>query len=193
MFVLEAEGIVQCSESKLALSSRKSMVECIGIMRNEVKETTMTEQFENLTRSLAHDSLSCRDVMRTVAGALVGMTLASWFPGKVLAESELTHTCQHYGTCSNVGFPNCELNRYHNLNCYCFQQIGTNRGVCCCSTYCNCNSSSTQPCQCSSQSDCPSGYFCITNTGCGCTTGMCLQKCNSTCKLSGKPGGRTAA
>ena len=153
----------------------------------------MTEQFENLTRSLAHGSLSRRQVMRTVAGAIAGMALASWFPGTALAESEYTHTCKNPFTCSSPNAHNCELKRYHNTNCYCFQQIGTTRGVCCCNGVCNCDSSSTQPCQCRSQSDCPSGYFCISNTGCSCTLGNCLQKCNSTCRLSGKGGGRTAA
>ncbi|MEO8972264.1 MAG: hypothetical protein ABI406_11775 [Ktedonobacteraceae bacterium] len=152
----------------------------------------MAEQFENLTRSLANGTLSRRKVMRTMAGAIAGMTLASWFPGTAWAEGEHTHTCKQYGTCS-TNFSNCELNRYHNTNCYCFQQIGTNRGVCCCDTYCNCDASSDQPCGCISQSGCPTGYFCITNVGCGCSTGFCLQKCNSTCTLSAKQSGRTAA
>lgn len=152
----------------------------------------MTEQFENMTRSLAHSTLSRRQVMRTMAGTIVGMTLASWFPGTALARSEHTHICKHYGTCS-TNFTNCELNRYHNTNCYCFQQLGTNKGACCCDTYCNDNSSSPSFNGCTSQTQCPSGYFCITNVGCGCTAGFCLQKCNSTCTLSAKVGGRTAA
>lgn len=152
----------------------------------------MAEQFENLTRSLAHSTLSRREVMRAMAPAIAGIALASWFPGTALAESERTHTCKHYGTCS-TSFSNCELNRYHNTNCYCFQQIGTTRGVCCCNSPCNCPSSDSQQCVCSSQSNCPSGYFCITNAGCGCSAGFCLQKCNSTCTLSSKGSGRTAA
>ncbi|MHB8599904.1 MAG: hypothetical protein ACYDER_24235 [Ktedonobacteraceae bacterium] len=155
----------------------------------------MTEQFKNLTKALAHDTLSRREVMRTMAGAIAGMTLASWFPGTALAQSEHTHTCKNPGTCSN-SFPNCELKRYHNTNCYCFQQINSTRGVCCCNTYCSCDASDASgilPCGCLSQSNCPSGYFCISNTGCGCTSGLCLQKCNSTCTLSGKQSGRTAA
>ncbi len=156
------------------------------------KENTMKEQFENLTRALAHGSLSRREVIRTMAGTIAGISMASWFSGTALAQSEHTHTCKHYGTCSN-SFSNCELKRYHNTNCFCLQQIGTTRGVCCCNGVCDCDASSTQPCICTSQSNCPSGYFCITNTGCGCSTGLCLQKCNSTCRLSAKQGGRTAA
>jgi hypothetical protein len=161
--------------------------------RSATKEITMAEQFENLTKSLAHGTLSRRQVMRTMAGAIAGMTLASWFPGTALAQSEHTHTCKNPYTCSSPNSRNCELNRYHNTDCYCFQRIGTTSGVCCCNTYCSCDSSSTQPCGCSSQAGCPSGYFCITNTGCGCSVGFCLQKCNSTCTLSSKQDGRTAA
>lgn len=156
------------------------------------KENDMAEQFKNLTRSLAHGTLSRREVMRTMAGAIAGMTLASWFPGRALAQSELTHMCKHPGTCSTGGYHNCELKRYHNTNCYCFQQIGTTRGVCCCNTYCNCPSDIIR-CVCKAQSDCPSGFFCISNTGCSCSGGFCLRKCNSTCRLSAKQGGRTAA
>ncbi len=61
----------------------------------------MAEQFENLTRSLAHGTLSRREVMRTMVGAIAGMTLASWFPGTVFAQSQYTDTCKNPGTCSH--------------------------------------------------------------------------------------------
>src|SRR5579863_3084568 len=36
-------------------------------------------------------------------------------------------------------------------------------------------------------------YACISNTGCGCTTGLCVQKCNKCCTLSSAHAGRMAA
>ncbi|MHB8600347.1 MAG: hypothetical protein ACYDER_26505 [Ktedonobacteraceae bacterium] len=155
----------------------------------------MAHWFDDLTKSIVDDTngtISRRRAVRNIAGVIAGMTLASWFPGQALAQTEYTHTCKVPGTCS-TSFFNCYLNRYHNTNCYCFQQMGAGRGVCGCNSYCACDSGSIPPCICNSQSDCGSGYFCITNTGCGCTIGYCVPKCSSTCTLSPNHSGRTVA
>ncbi len=89
----------------------------------------MAHWFDDLTKSFVDDTngtLSRRRAVRNIAGVIAGMTLASWFPGQVLAQAEYTHVCKDPGTCS-TNFFDCDLNRYQNTNCYCFQQIGTGR------------------------------------------------------------------
>jgi len=157
-------------------------------LRRVKKEAPMTEWFSDLTKTLADETLSRRQAVRNIAGALAGGALAFWLPGQVFADSARKDYCKHPGTCSTSFHP-CGPNP----NCYCFQQIGTLKGVCACNGYCNCGSDSTQPCLCSKQSDCGRGYFCITNTGCGCSTGICIQKCTKTCQLQPNHSGRTAA
>ncbi len=160
------------------------------------KETCMAHWFDDLTRSFADDTngtLSRRRAVRNIAGAIAGMTLASWFPGQVLAQDTNIYMCKDPGTCSTSNFYNCDLKRYNNVNCYCFQHMSTGKGVCACNTYCACDSDGIPPCSCNTQADCATGYFCVTNTSCGCTNGYCLQKCNKTCTISSNHSGRTSA
>ena len=142
----------------------------------------MANWFETVTKTLADDKLSRRSAMKKAAGAVAAVALASIIPGEAFAASDNT-TCTP-GNCSQGGFTNCGVNS----NCYCFQKLTPRgvRGVCGCNTYC----ASAQPC---SGQTCPKGYVCITNTGCGCTTGLCVHKCNKTCVLSSDRAGRTAA
>ena len=150
----------------------------------------MTEWFSDLTKTLANETLSRRQATLRFAGILAGGALAFWLPGQVFAQSENTDICSPVGTCS-TSYSNCGNNQYH--NCYCFQHIRTGKGVCACNGFCNCDTESTQPCFCDKQTDCGKGYVCVTNTGCGCTTGICVQKCTKTCQLQGNRTGRTAA
>jgi hypothetical protein len=154
----------------------------------------MTDWFNNLTKSLADETLPRRQAIRRIAGLLAGGVLASGVPGQVFAQdtSKHRHTCQNPGTCSNTTFPQCGHNEYG--NCYCFQRIGTQKGVCACNTYCNCDSQDGRCFGfCTKQSDCGRGFVCISNTGCGCTTGFCVQLCTKTCQLQANRTGRTAA
>jgi len=147
---------------------------------NYHKEKTMANWFESVTKTLADGKLSRRGAMKTVAGITAAAALASFIPGEAFAASDGKCTP---GTCSTT-FANCGKN----TNCYCFQHINPKHGGACgCNSYC----ASIPPC--AKQSDCAKGSFCITNTGCGCTSGFCIPKCNKTCVLDASRSGRTAA
>lgn len=145
----------------------------------------MANWFESVTKTLADGKLSRRGAMKTAAGITAAAALASLIPGQAFAASlgAGKNACSSPGSCSTP-FSNCRTNP----NCYCFTHFNTKRnGVCGCNTYC----SSAQTC--ANQAGCPTGYFCITSTGCGCTTGVCVHKCNNTCVLDSSRSGRTAA
>lgn len=149
----------------------------------------MANWFETITKTLADDKLSRRQAMKKAAGITAAVAMAAAIPAGEAFAATPDHGmwyCPTPGTCSTP-FNNCDKKRNPQLNCYCFQHYGKTTGVCGCNTYC----SSAQVC--SSQSQCASGYACIGNTGCGCTSGVCVQKCNSTCVLSSNGAGRTAA
>lgn len=143
----------------------------------------MANWFEDLTKTLADDKLRRRQAIRRISGIVVGAALASWLPGEAFAASEQKHRCSPYGTCSST-FANCGINKYN--NCYCFQKLGSTKGVCGCNSYCDDQF-------CNNQAQCQAGYVCITNTGCGCTVGVCIPKCTKTCQLDSNRSGRTAA
>jgi len=144
----------------------------------------MADWFGDLTKLLADSTLPRRQAIRRISGAVAGIALASWLPEQAFAASEQRHHCGYPGTCSSTTVQ-CGFNKYN--NCFCLQRLDNGKGVCCCNTYC----SSAPPCTRSAQ--CGKGYACITNTGCGCTTGVCLQKCTHTCQLGSGRSGRTAA
>ena len=142
----------------------------------------MAHWFDELTHMLANEKLSRRHAARRISSIVTAVVLTSfWVPEQVLAQSENTLTCKHTGTCS-TNFHNCG----GNPNCYCFQRLDSGKGVCGCNTYCN-------DAFCRKQSDCATGYVCITNTGCACSTGYCAPKCTKTCTLDANHSGRTAA
>ena len=150
----------------------------------------MANWFESIAKTLADDKLSRRQVVRKAAGVTVAVAVAAIVPtGEAFAAipEKGGHYCKVPSNCSNPDGQLCQLKKYANYNCYCFQKIGTTTGVCGCNSYC----ASVPPC--SSQANCASGYVCITNTGCGCTIGVCVQKCNKTCTLAANGAGRTAA
>lgn len=149
----------------------------------------MANWFETVTKTLADDKLSRRQAMKKAAGVTAAVAMASLVPaGEAFAATpDRGHKCSNPGTCSGTAFTNCQKKLNPQLNCYCFQKIGSTNGVCGCNSFC---SSLTA---CSSQSGCPSGFACISNNGCGCTTGVCIAKCNSTCVLQQNGAGRTAA
>lgn len=144
----------------------------------------MADWFGDLTKTLADSTLSRRQAIRRVSGVVVGAALASWLPGEAFAASEQKHRCSPYGHCTVDG-PQCGINKY--ANCYCFQKFGNYEGVCCCNSFC----SSLKPC--THQTQCATGYACVTGTGCGCTGGFCVRKCTRTCQLDSSRSGRTAA
>ena len=146
----------------------------------------MSNWFEDLTKTLAEDTLPRRQAIRRISGTVAGFVLASWLPEQAYAAGMGKHSCKNTLSCSGQPAQNCGVNKYN--NCFCFQKIGTsNKGVCGCNSYC----SSLQVC--SSQSGCPTGYACITSTGCSCAGGVCILKCTKTCQLDSNLTGRTAA
>ena len=142
----------------------------------------MADWFDELTQALANDRLSRRQALRKIVGTVGGAIVAMLLPGQAFAERSKAQLCGYAGTCS-TDFNNCGTQ--HNPFCYCFQRID-GKHVCCCTNYC----ASVKPC--SKQSDCGKGYSCITNWGCGCSTGGCLQNCTKTCHLDAHRAGRTA-
>jgi hypothetical protein len=146
----------------------------------------MTKWFDEITKTLADDKLSRRQVMRKVAGTIAGAALASFIPAEALAARKMASSCPGpAGNCTS-GFQNCGSNS----NCYGFTDV-SGKGVCGCNTYC------TQAPPCSNDSSCGSGGVCIGYNGCtGCgSAGACIKACcgsNSNCQLSAGAG-RTAA
>jgi hypothetical protein len=146
------------------------------------KEMTMANWFDTVTKTLADSKLSRRQAITKAAGAVAAVALASVIPGEAFASSDARRRHCKPGTCS-TGFTNCQ----GNANCYCFQKINTKTGACGCNSFC----ASIAPC--SNQSQCSKGFTCITNTGCGCSTGVCIPNCSKTCHFPVTRSGRTAA
>ena len=144
----------------------------------------MANWFDDLTKTLADASLTRRQALKHIAGTATAVVLAFWLPEQALAANQPNHHCTLGGGCMG-SFLYCGHNKYE--NCYCMNQMGRNYGVCVCNTYC----ASAPPCSHSSQ--CGIGYACVTNNGCGCTIGFCMQKCTKTCQLDSQRAGRTAA
>ena len=143
----------------------------------------MANWFESVTKTLADGKLTRRGAMKTAAGITAAAALASLIPGEAFAAIR-PDVCTP-GTCSTT-FAACGHNQFG--NCFCFEKIGRKHlGQCGCNSFC----ASIAPCSHTSQ--CPSGSVCITNTGCGCTTGVCIPKCTKTCQLDSSRSGRTAA
>jgi hypothetical protein len=139
----------------------------------------MANWFDTVTKTLADEKLSRRQAITKAAGAVAAVALASVIPGEAFASSNVA--CSP-GTCS-TGFPACG----NNTACFCFQKIKGGKGACGCNSYC----ASIAPC--TSQKNCSKGTVCITNTGCGCSTGVCIPKCTKTCHFPLTHSGRTAA
>jgi len=137
----------------------------------------MANWFDSITKTLADDKLGRRQALKTIAGTVAGAAVAAYIPGSAFAKKG----CKP-GSCT-TGFKNCQKN----ANCYCFQRTGKKTGACGCNSYC----ASIPPC--SSQSQCSKGHSCITNTGCGCTSGFCIPNCSKTCHFPVSRAGRTAA
>jgi hypothetical protein len=147
----------------------------------------MANWFETVTKTLGDSKLTRRQAMKTAAGVAAAAALAAVIPGEAFADTSWNHHRQH-GACKNPGtcstsFNNCTKNS----NCYCFERINSTKGACACNTYC----ASAPPC--TSQANCAKGYVCISNTGCGCSVGLCVQACTKTCVLDVNRSGRTAA
>lgn len=146
----------------------------------------MPNWFEDLTKTLANDTLPRRQAIRRISGVAAGIVLAVWFPEQTFAASMGKYSCKNPLSCSGQPALNCGVNKYN--NCYCFQHMGTNsKGVCGCNIYC---ASATS---CTATAQCATGYVCVTNTGCTCTGGVCVPKCTKTCQLDSSRTGRTAA
>jgi hypothetical protein len=145
----------------------------------------MANWLEDVTKTLADEKIGRRTAIRRVAGTVTGVALASVVPGLALAKKK---ACPVGGNCT-IGFTNCHGNP--NTNCYCFTD-STGKGKCGCSQYC----SGLFPCN--RDSDCGKGGMCsILNgcTGCGSSSGWCLNKCSGmhkNCTL-GSGHGPTAA
>lgn len=145
----------------------------------------MNSWFDELTKFLANDKLSRRQIMRRAAGTVAGVLLTSVLPGQVLAlgQHPSKHTCQNPFTC-NGNYYLCGSNEY--ADCYCFTNpAGT--GTCGCDTYCQ----NTKPCL--QNTDCSKRHFCAIGTCCPGDMGVCLPKCTKTCRLDANGVGMTAA
>lgn len=135
----------------------------------------MANWFEDLTKTVADDTLTRRQAVRRLVGIVAGSTLASWLPEQALAAPNLPwkQQCSGMGGNCDWGFINCQGNP--NTNCYCFTGApGAPATFCGCNTYC-----SQEP-TCKRQSHCPKGTVCSTSNGCtGCSpySGVCIQKC----------------
>src|SRR5579859_3403586 len=103
------------------------------------KEMTMANWFESITKTMADDKLSRRQAMKKAVGVTAAAALASLIPmGDAFAATSDRggHYCKYPSCCSCVDFPNCQLKKYGNTNCYCFQKLGSTTGVCACNSYC---------------------------------------------------------
>lgn len=165
----------------------------------------MAQWFEDLTKLLADERLSRRQVAQRIAATVAGAALATWLPGQAFAQGEFRRLCccpnscggpVEYScfdgcniTCTGDQFCPCDQyssNKYN--NCYCFLLFGTavTTGGCGCNILC----SSAAPC--TQQSDCATGYFCAYGTGCNCNGGVCIPYCTRTCQPPASDAGRTA-
>jgi hypothetical protein len=153
----------------------------------ERNKAFMNDWFDDITRTLADDTLSRRQIVRKVASTMAGVALAAFLPADVLAKRK--HGRCPYVDKTGVGGPTCfagEPGCSGNQNCYSFMDISLKADWCGCNEYC----STAKPC--TSDKTCAKGYFCSGCTGCG-QAGICVQCCNKTCTLSSSHAGRTAA
>lgn len=146
----------------------------------------MTHWFEEMTKLLADGTLSRRQALKSMAGMIAWTMFATSLPGSTFATK--AHACNNPGTCSNPHYPQCGHNINHYCNCY--TRLDNGKGVCGCGPFCACQNA-IPPCFCSKQSDCPKGYTCVTQTGCGCSTDVCVQNCARTCRPPLGGSGRT--
>ncbi len=145
------------------------VVAFIAIQADNMKEMTMTNWFEDISKTMADEKLSRRQSLRRIAGSVAGVTLATWIPGQVLAKSG---ACHNPATCGGTFSP-CG----HNKNCFCFLDASTGKGNCgCIVNICNKNEKT-----CKTDKDCSSGSFCAKKTCCP-HPNVCLPKCGKSCK-----------
>lgn len=140
----------------------------------------MANWFTDLTKLLADEKLPRRAALARIGGIAAGAVLASFLPAEAYAAKR--QACKLPMTCSDPGFYPCGSNP----NCFCGQKKNL-AGACVCNSYCSSLKS------CTRQIQCPSGYTCITSTGCSCTSGICVKNCTKTCQLDSNHSGRTAA
>jgi hypothetical protein len=144
---------------------------------NNYKEMTMANWFDQVTKTLSDKKLDRRQAVKTIAGTVAGVALASYLPETALAK------VKKYGcsiqTCGT--YTNCPKNS--NTNCYCFAQLNGKAG-------CGCDYGCGSAQACANGSKCPKGYYCSV-TCCG--TMDCVQKCNQTCSLNSSHVGKTAS
>jgi hypothetical protein len=144
------------------------VVAFVVIESDNIKEMTMANWFEDITKTVADEKLSRRQTLRRIAGSVAGVTLATWLPGQVLAKSG---SCGNPATCGGTFSP-CG----HNKNCFCFLN-SQGKGSCGCIVNI-CNKSENT---CKTDKDCSSGSFCAKQTCCP-HPNVCLPKCGKTCK-----------
>lgn len=133
------------------------------------KEMTVTNWFEDFTKTLGDDKMGRRTAIRRVAGTVAGIAIASALPGSLQAR-----TSKHCpsGGCS-CGISDCQnCVGISNTNCFCWYSI-SGKAVCFCNSYCS------QLSSCSKSSKCSKGYVCIVSTGCNCSysQGVCVPNC----------------
>lgn len=137
----------------------------------EEKEMTMAHWFEDLTKTMAHDKLSRRQVVGRIAGVVAGATIATWLPDQALAKHiPWKKQCPNGSNCNT---PPTHCNGNPNTNCFCSTSTEGNP-VCICNSYCS------QLPVCSNSGQCKKGFICITEngcTGCGDSYGVCIAKC----------------
>jgi len=157
----------------LQLRPQLQVVAFLVFQADNMKEMTMANWFEDMTKTLADEKLSRRQTLRRIAGSTAGIALASWLPGQALAKSHpnAKGACGNPATCGGTFSP-CG----HNKNCFCFLN-SQGKGTCgCIVNICNKNEK-----QCKSNADCPSGSFCAKKTCCP-HKNVCIPKCGKTCK-----------
>ncbi len=133
----------------------------------------MANWLEDLTKTMADDKLTRRQVVRRILGVVAGATLATWLPEQALA-TNLPWKKQ----CFNIPGETCDGSVYNcnnpNPNCFCFTG-----GPGAPAAFCGCNSLCSQLSTCKKQSHCPKGTICSIENGCNCgpTPGVCIPAC----------------
>lgn len=133
----------------------------------------MPNWFEDLTKTVADETIGRRTAMRRIAGGIAGVVLASGVPGLALASQK---PCTTGGSCP-TGFKRCPGNK--NPNCLCYQRA---KGL---SPQCGCNHSCSNLVFCTTDASCGvPGQFCAYNTCCNPppNMGICIAACAGTNK-----------
>jgi hypothetical protein len=144
----------------------------------------MAQWFDEITKTLADDKLSRRQVAKRIAGTVAGVALASIIPAEALAKKKKPR-CPKSDNLGKAVCPPTFASCGGNSNCYQFVDISQKIAWCGCNEYC----STAKPC--SKDANCAKGYYCGGCGLCGASTGLCLQCCNKTCTLSSSHAGRT--